>query len=211
MIDGLEDRHTINGFLRLMKSLSFKFSHFVLFLSCSITFISCDPDLEEVNRIASIQAEEPVDISKNVKVIFSDSARVKAELTAPEMRSYQMVENPYYEFPSGIKIVFFDSDGNYQQEITSDYAIRKEKEELVEFRNNVQILRADGFLIKTEELIHNENLNTFYNNSLITGTSKDGKNSFQGSSFSANGDFTDIIIQNTIGTAIIPEDRSMNN
>lgn len=190
------------------------YSHFLfcLFLvSISTTLTSCDPDLEEVNRIASIQAEEPVDISKNVKVIFSDSARVKAELTAPEMRSYQAVENPYYEFPEGIKIVFFDGSGNYQQEITADYAIRKELEEIVEFRNNVQILRADGFVIRTEELFHNEKLNTFYNNALITGNSKDGRNSFQGSSFSSNGDFTDIIIQNTIGTAIIPEDRGLNN
>lgn len=174
-----------------------------LFVFCA----SCEPDLKEVDRIASIQAEEPVDISLGVTVIFSDSAKVKARLVAPEMRNYQAVERPYYEFQKGLTIYFFDEQGVETQRITSDYAIRRELEEIVEFRKNVVITRADGVQIKTEELIHNERENTFYNQSPIAGYSKDGRNTFQGASFSADGDFKNIEVQNTTGVMYLEGDR----
>lgn len=192
------------------RSQNFVFALFGIFL-IGICSVSCEPDLKEVDRIASIQAEEPVDISRGVRVVFSDSALVKAELTAPEMRSYQAVENPYYEFPAGIKIIFFDEKGGYLQDITADYAVRKETEEMVEFRNNVVITRADGFQIFTDELIHNEKENVFYNHAPISGRTKDGQSAFQGSSFHANGDFTDIIIQNTTGNALVPNNSGPGN
>lgn len=169
--------------------------------------ISCEPDLKEVDRIASIQAEEPVDISLGVTIIFSDSAKVKARLVAPEMRNYSTLDNPYYEFQKGLTIYFFDDFGNESQQITADYAIRRELEEIVEFHNNVVITRADGVQIKTEELIHNEKENTFYNNSPVSGYSKDGRNYFQGASFKSDGDFKNIEVQNTTGVMHLEGNR----
>lgn len=155
----------------------------------------CETDLKEVDRIADIQAEEPVDISLGVTVIYSDSALVKARMTAPEMRRYN-VEEPYYEFQQGVTIVFYDEKSMETQRITSDYAIQKEAEELIEFRGNVVITRVDGSLIKTEELIHNQKENTFYNHVPITAFFKDGDN-LQGDYFTSNGDFTDVYIHNS--------------
>lgn len=168
---------------------------------------SCESDLAEVDRIASIQAEEPVDISTGVTIIFSDSATVKARIVAPEMRNYNAVEEPYYEFQKGITIYFYDEQGHETQHITSDYAVRRELAQLVEFRNNVVITRADGVQIKTEELIHDEGANTFYNQMPIAGYSKDGRNTFQGSSFFSDGEFKNIEIQNTTGVMYLEESR----
>ena len=168
---------------------------------------SCESDLAEVDRIASIQAEEPVDISVGVTIIFSDSARVKARIESPEMRNYNAVEEPYYEFQKGITIYFYDENGREIQNITADYAVRKELAQLVEFRNNVVITRADGVQIKTEELIHDEAANTFYNQMPIAGYSKDGRNTFQGSSFFSDGEFKNIEIENTTGVMYLDENR----
>lgn len=168
---------------------------------------SCESDLAEVDRIASIQAEEPVDISTGVTIIFSDSATVKARIVAPEMRNYNAVEEPYYEFQKGITIYFYDEQGHETQHITSDYAVRRELAQLVEFRNNVVITRADGVQIKTEELIHDEGANTFYNQMPIAGYSKDGRNTFQGSSFFSDAEFKNIEIQNTTGVMYLEESR----
>lgn len=159
---------------------------------------SCETDLKEVDRIAAIQAEEPVDISRGVTVVYSDSAVVKARMTAPEMRHYN-VEEPYYEFQKGVTIVFLDENGNETQRITSDYAIQKEKEEVTEFRNNVVITRADGSIIKTEELIYDQKANTFHNNVPITAYFKDGRGNFMGSSFKSDADFENIEVQNSTG------------
>ncbi len=165
--------------------------------------VACEPDLAEVDRIASIRAEEPVDISLGVTVIFSDSAQVKARLTAPEMRSYSAADNPYHEFQKGIKIVFFDPNGEEVQNIVADYAVRREREELVEFRKNVIITRSDGVQIKTEELIHDEKSNIFYNNSPLFGYSSDGRNTFQGASFRSEMGFNNIVIQNSTGSMFL--------
>lgn len=157
-------------------------------------FIGCETDLKEVDRIAAIQAEEPVDISQHVTVIYSDSALVKAKMTAPEMRHYN-VEKPYYEFQKGVTIVFFDENGMETQRVTADYAIQKEAEELTEFRRNVVITRADGAVIKTEELIHDQKANTFYNHVPIAFYSKD--NNFMADSFHSDGSFETIEAQNS--------------
>ncbi len=160
----------------------------------TVGLASCETDLKEVDRIAAIQAEEPVDISQNVSVIYSDSAKVKAKMSAPEMRHYN-VEKPYYEFQKGVTIIFFDENGIETQRITSDYAIQKEAEELTEFRDNVVITRADGSVIKTEELIHDQKANTFYNHVPIAFYSKG--NNFMASSFHSDGNFENIIPQNS--------------
>ena len=156
---------------------------------------ACETDLKEVDRIAAIEAEEPVDISQGVTVIYSDSALVKAQMTAPEMREYN-VEEPYYEFQKGVTIIFYDENGSESQRITSDYAIQKQAEELIEFRGNVVITRVDGSVIKTEELIHNQKENTFYNHVPITAFFKNGDN-LQGDYFTSDGDFTDVYIHNS--------------
>ncbi len=165
--------------------------------------LSCETDLKEVDRIAAIQAEEPVDISLGVTVFYSDSALVKAKMIAPEMRHYN-VEEPYYEFQKGVTIIFYDENSVETQRITSDYAIQKEIQELTEFRGNVVITRADGSTIKTEELIHDQKENTFYNHMTITAYFKDGGN-LQGDYFRSNGDFTDIYVHNSTALRYLEE------
>src|SRR3546814_15804392 len=105
-------------------------------------------------------------------------------MTAPEMRYFNVVE-PYYEFQKGVTIVFYDENSVETQRITSDYAIQKVAEELIEFRGNVVITRADGSIIKTEELIHDQKANTFYNHVPIEAYFKDGQGNFMGTSFTS--------------------------
>src|SRR5690606_32570382 len=82
---------------------------------------ACENDMKDIDRMANIQQEEAVDISKDVIVVYSDSARVKAELTAPEMRVYHDTTNRTqgdYEFKKGVKIIFFDEQAKESQRIT---------------------------------------------------------------------------------------------
>lgn len=182
----IDYRHTLSGY--------------GWFFICGLVLLTlltaCETDLAEVDRIASIQEEEPVDISLGVTVIYSDSAHVKAKMTTPEMRHYNLQE-PYYEFQKGVLIIFYDIDGEETQRITSEYAIQREQQGLTEFRRNVIVTMRDGTVIKTEELIHDENENIFYNNMPITAYSKNGTNNFQGSSFTADGNFDNIVVQNS--------------
>lgn len=187
-----------------LKRTAFRFA-MLAFVAVGV-LSACETDLKEVDRIAAIQAEEPVDISLGVTVIYSDSAMVKAEMTAPEMRYYN-TEEPYYEFQQGITIVFYDESKVETQRITSDYAIQKETEELIEFRRNVVVTRADGTVIKTEELIHDQKENTFYNHVTIIASFNEGDN-LQGDYFRSNGDFTDIYIHNSTALHYLEQGRA---
>lgn len=177
------------------------------FLLFTLIFLSsCETDLAEVDRLASIQEEEPFDISYGVTVVYSDSAKVKAKMTAPEMRHYN-VEEPYYEFQKGVLIIFYDEEGKETQRITSEYAIQKEVQGLTEFRRNVVITLQNGSVIKTEELIHDEKENIFYNHVPISMYSNDGQNDFQGSSFRSDGNFENIDVENSTFLYHVEEGR----
>ncbi len=157
---------------------------------------ACETDLSEVDRIASIQEEEPVDISYGITVIYSDSAKVKAKLTSEEMRQYS-VEDPYIEFQKGVTIILYDENGEETQRISSDYARQFEQRGITEFKRNVVVTLASGATIHTEEVIRDENENIYYNHVPLTYYSADRQSNFQGSSFRSDGNFDNIDVENS--------------
>ena len=159
---------------------------------------ACENDLRDVEKLANIQQEENVNISKDVIVTYSDSARVKAQLTAPELREYPDSVG-MYEFKKGTLIRFFDENGAESQRIKSDYATQKAKEGITEFRRNVVITMANGSIVKTEELFFDEKKNIYYNTVPIVFDLKDGRGSFQATSFISDSDFKKIDGQNMTG------------
>ncbi len=161
--------------------------------------------MKDIERIANIQEEEAVDISKNVTVIYSDSAQVKAELQAPEMRTFHDTTGNY-EFTKGVEILFFDENGEEAQRIRSDYAIQRQSKGLTEFRKNVVVTRADGSVIKTEELFHDEKEERYYNTVPIVLLFKDDRGDLQASSFTSDLDFENIIGENMTGYYISTDD-----
>jgi len=128
-----------------------------------IAFSACENDLKEVERISNQNIEDPVDVSFGVKVIYSDSAIVKAQLTTPKMLHFNTKE-PYYEFPEGGLLIMYDSTRKETQRVKSDYAIQRVNTNITELRKNVVATRADGMTLKSEELIWDENERRFYSN-----------------------------------------------
>ena len=160
------------------------------------TLSACENDLKEVERISSQKIEDPVDISYGVTVIFSDSAHVKAKMTSPELKHFNTKE-PYYEFPQGGLLILLDKDGNETERVTAEYAIQRENTGLTELRKNVVVTRSDGLVIKSEELIWDENKKIFYSNLPVKlirqGTEQNG------TSFWANEDFSIVEATSLIG------------
>lgn len=211
MTAGLEEHNLINRMVRktFASSIIQNISPLVLlFLLGALSLTSCEPDLKEVDRLANMKKEEAVDISRHVDIIYSDSTRVKANLTAPEMR-IKHDSTEVYEFPKSIKIIFYDDHLKETQRITSDHAIRREKEKTTTFTKNVVVTMADGSIIKTEEIIYDEskadsNSNmTFYNHVPITAFFRDNRGNLQGSSFTSDKDFKHVNIANATGYTII--------
>lgn len=158
-----------------------------IILAVFFALVGCENDLKEVERVSQNLTEEPVDVSHGVKVIYSDSAVVKAQLTTPKMLHYK-TENPYYEFPEGGLLILYDSTRTETQRVRSDYAIQHVNTGITELRKNVVATRADGMTLKSEELIWDENESRFYSNLPVTITVNDQIS--YGTSFWAREDFS---------------------
>ena len=91
------------------------------FILIFIIFFSCEDNSKILNEI-NLESQEPVGIANQIKMIYTDSTKIKAILTAPKHLDYTNLSFKYSTFPEGLKVDFFDEFGNKNQAI-SDYGI----------------------------------------------------------------------------------------
>lgn len=115
-----------------------------------IFLLSCEDNFQEIQNINSKNIL-PIGITENLKLIYTDSAKVKAILYSSLNKDFTNKTFPYSEFPNGIKISFFDKENN-ETIVTSNYAIMYNKTNIVDMRGNVIINNYDGSELKTDQL-----------------------------------------------------------
>ncbi len=156
----------------------------VIFLNVLVLLSSCENDIKEVEKVSSAKAPILVDKSFGVEVIYSDSAVVKAKLLTPEVLNYKTI-NPYLEMTKGVTIIFYDEDHRENGRVTSDYAIRKENQMIVEFRKNVVVSNIKGDGLRSDEVIWDEAKGRFFSNKTVEVSFANG------SKFNADGFWSD--------------------
>lgn len=134
---------------------------------------ACENNIRDVEKIASNRNGVPVDSTFGVSVLYSDSAVVKANLITPLLLQYKTAK-PYQETPKGITVIFYDENQRESSRITSDFAIWKENDKLIEFRKNVVIKTPAGESYKSEELFWNQETRKVYSNKPVILTDKLG-------------------------------------
>ena len=162
-----------------------------LMLLLPVFFSACENDLKKVQQISSKEVNKPVETTIGVDVIYSDSAKVKARMTAPIMLNYTETKTvkPYYEMPKGVHIDFFDLHQKIISTVTAEYAITKNLNKVIELHRNVVVVNDKGDTFKSEELIWDQNAKRFYSNQFSTLTRSDG-NTISGSTFRCNEDLS---------------------
>src|SRR5581483_270831 len=145
---------------------------------------SCENDLKDLQKISAAEVNKPIERYTDVDVIYSDSAKVKAHMTAPLMIKYD-VKNPYTEMPKGVKVIFYDSNLNQTCTIQSDYAIQHEKEKVIELDKNVVGTNVKGETFSSDELIWDENSKQIHSNKLVHVKMTDGS-VLDGTSFTSD-------------------------
>jgi LPS export ABC transporter protein LptC len=174
-----------------MKALSV-----VLLLSIGFLFVSCENDIEKIKLINSGR-NEPVEKAVNIKILYSDSARVQVELTAPRMEHF-LGEKPYLEMPKGFKALFYNDQLAVKSRLSADYGIRYENEQKMEAKKNVVVVNEKGSTLNTEHLIWDEQKQKLLSNEFVKITTVD--EIIYGTGFEANQDFSQYRIFNIKGT-----------
>ena len=76
----------------------------LVIMGLTLALFSCENDLDKV-KLYSKGKIIPQESAKSIKILYSDSARLKVELTAPVLNRYE-TENPYIEMPKGFHALF---------------------------------------------------------------------------------------------------------
>jgi LPS export ABC transporter protein LptC len=162
-----------------------------LMLLLPVFFWSCENDLKKVQQISSREVNKPVETTIGVDVIYSDSAKVKARMTAPIMLNYTATKTvkPYYEMPKGVHIDFYDLKQKIISTVTAEYAITKNESKIIELHRNVVVVNDKGDTFKSQELIWDQLAKKFYSNQFSTLTQTTG-NTISGSTFRCNEDLS---------------------
>ena len=133
----------------------------------------CENDLKDIQKISAAEVNKPIEKYTNVDVIYSDSARVKAHMTAPVMINYK-VKKPYTEMPKGVKVIFYDNNLKETSTIIADYGVYREQEKLVELHKNVIGTNAKGDTFSSDELIWDEASKQIHSNKMVHVKMADG-------------------------------------
>jgi len=118
--------------------------------------------------------EEFPDLSaKNVSFLYTDSGKIKVNITSPLLRRFSNVERPYTEFPNGLMVVYFSQYPDTNSRISANYAIQWMNEKKWEAKGIVIARNTKGYVLNTEYMIWDEKKEIIYSDKYVkiaTGT-----------------------------------------
>lgn len=166
----------------------------------AMLFLSCTNELEKV-RIDETE-EIPVAVTRNIYLLYSDSARLISQLQAP-LRNDFLGKHPRSEFPEGIAISFFDTDQKPHTQLRADFGVIWQHSGTLNVYGHVELKSKNGSILKTEELTWDNKLKKIYTSRPIEILNEEQMLTGQG--LVANEDFEEYIILIPTGTFNIKE------
>ena len=139
---------------------------YLLALPVLVFFTACENDLTKVEKISNLEVSLPIETSKEVEIIYSDSAVVRARLNSPELKFYK-VAKPYREMPKGLKVEFFSPGLILESTLQAKFGRKYENQGLVEVRDSVVVINKKGERLDTEKLIWNEKTGKIYTDQFV--------------------------------------------
>ena len=147
----------------------------------------------------------PAEIAIDIRIVFTDSARIQMVLTAPILHQIGG-EEPYVEFPEGLHIKTFDENNTVVSELEAEYGKRFQKTKLMEVEKNVIVTNhQSGKKLLTEHLFWDEQRKKIYNSVFVTIIEKD--KTIHGDSLIADQSFDQLEIFNVRGTINIKDEE----
>lgn len=184
---------------------------YIAFFSFAVLMLSaCENDIAEVNTVTSSLREQlPLETGKNVEMLYSDSAIVRAKLTTPQMDRYMGKKN-YMEMPKGMLVIFFNEKGKEENRLKADYGIGYDNGkgiDRMEAKRNVQVINDKGDKLETEELTWNAGTKEIFTDKFVKITTKEEV--IWGEGLKANEDFSKYEILHPQGVIQV-DDKEFN-
>jgi LPS export ABC transporter protein LptC len=171
------------------------------FFTAAVLFLwACENNPEEVKALTrKVQLAEE---GRNVKALFSQTAHIKAYLTAPQMLRVR-ADTIYAEFPKSIHVDFYKEDNSLESVVQAKYGKYFEALGKVFLRDSVLVYNLTGDTLRCNTLWWDQNLEMFYTTDSVT--VKTIAQQLTGTGFRAKSNLTAYTIDNTKGIVALPD------
>ena len=150
-----------------------KVSTRILGLWLAVTcFTACINDPAEVARLEEALDDE-VEIARGVRLLWSDSARVRLILEAPTVYYFLAPAETRQEFPDGVVTFFLDEVGDTSSTLSAQFGVYHPRDGLITVRDSVVWQSVDQQRLETEELNWDENRELIYTSKFVVLTQPD--------------------------------------
>jgi LPS export ABC transporter protein LptC len=133
-----------------MQYLLYKLTKNATIITFIIAFFSCEDNIALLMQINTFN-ENPVGTAYNIRMTYTDSASIKAKLTAPVHLDYSHLSFKYSEFPEGLKVIFYNEE-KQENTVFADYGILYNQTKIVDLKGNVVLLSHDGSRLETSQM-----------------------------------------------------------
>ncbi|MES2377309.1 MAG: LPS export ABC transporter periplasmic protein LptC [Bacteroidota bacterium] len=164
---------------------------------------ACENDLNKIKEVSSKQVSQPIDTTRGVEVIYSDSAILKGIMRTPLMIHYAIAK-PYYKMPSGVKVILYDAFAKETGNIVADSGVYRFSEKIIEFHHHVVCTNDKGETFKSDELIWDQVKKTIYSRKPVQMTTPSG-DIMNGIDFTSDDDLHHPIMKQGTGQIYVSE------
>jgi LPS export ABC transporter protein LptC len=146
----------------------------------------------------------PVMEATNVTTYYSDSAHIKLKLITPLQLEF---DNGDREFPKGLFLEFYESDGTTSSTLRADYCYFTQKDGLYKATGNVIVKgMKNNDQLDTEELFWNQKKEIVFTDKFVR-IEKDGE-IHMGDGLEAKQDFSEYSITHSRGNITLDENNN---
>jgi LPS export ABC transporter protein LptC len=170
-----------------------------------LVFIGCQESQQAVAVKKKKGTFEAAEYAEKVTIEYTDSGKLRARVFSPILAAVKSKRNPYLLMKKGLKVDFYDENGNLESYMTAEYGVSFMEEKKVVVRRNVEILNIKGETLNTEELVWDQQSGVIRTDKFVKITGEDQITT--GTGLVSNQAFTDWEIINYSGTINLPNDK----
>ena len=167
---------------------------FILLFTTTFVF-SCQNNPQKMKALVK-DSEEPVVVSQGVEWLYTKQGIATHRLTSPKVLRFEG-QKGYIEFPQGLEVFSFNTHGEQEAFMKSDYAIQHLDDKTIEARGGVFLENFKGEKLETEFLVWDEKREQIFTNALVKIT-KQGQ-LIIGEGFESNTSFSKYTLKNSRG------------
>ncbi|MBE6339541.1 MAG: LPS export ABC transporter periplasmic protein LptC [Marinilabiliaceae bacterium] len=140
----------------------------IVLLAVSVLLSSCMRNTREELHEVEIEQERATFTVQNLHTFVTDTGVYKYEFETPDLAQYDNAEEPYTDFPHGLKFKMFSDGGKtIRSRIRCNNARYFKQQNLWELNNDVEAVTAKNEILNTEQLYWNTAEHRIYSDKFV--------------------------------------------